>query len=164
MACVNGFCTNQGCDNCTTKHVAACGGNATAWSTDPTITAGATLIKAAHVNEMRSALDSERSRRGQTNCGIGGWSTVTAGVDEAEAQKMTDLKTCNNGLTYYPGDGDVLTSISDTYSIGALILAADVTNMRSAINQNEVRCVCNTDCGADNCFCTCFGDCGCNYP
>jgi hypothetical protein len=163
MACVNGFCATQGCDNCTAKYTAPCGINASGW-TDTPVVAGVTDIKAVHLNQMRNALDDERSRRGQGSCGIG-WSNPTVGVTDIQALFPTNLKTCNNGLTYYPGDGDVLTLVSDSYAIGGLVLAADVNNMRSVINANEVRCTCDTDCGANDCFCACFGDCGaCNYP
>ena len=163
MACVNGFCTNQGCDNCVAKYTAPCGGNASGWTDNPVV-AGVTDIKALHVTQMRNALDGERSRRGQTSCGLP-WVNPTPGVETIQASYLNSLKLCNNGLTYYPGDGDVLTSIGDSYVIGALITALGFNNMRSAINQNEVRCTCNTDCGANDCFCACFGDCGaCNYP
>ena len=163
MACVNGFCTNQGCDNCSAKYTAPCRGNASAWTDNPVV-AGVTDIKAVHLNQMRSALDAERSRRGQGSCGIGGWASVSVGT-EITAARMTDLKNCNNGLTYYPLDGDSLNLVSDTFSIGGLVFATHVNNMRADINANEVRCTCNTDCGADDCFCACFGDCGaCNYP
>jgi len=164
MACVNGHCTNQGCDNCVGKYVAVCGGNDSSWTDDP-VNIDDQDMKAVHVNEMRNALDAERSRRGQTSCGIGGWASVTAGVTDIEAQHFNDLKTCNNNLTYYPGNGDALDLVTDVFTIGNLVYAVQVNNMRGDINANEVRCTCNSDCGADDCFCACFGDCGaCNYP
>lgn len=161
MACLNGHCTNQGCDNCTTKNTAPCPGNNTTWTDTPVSTV--INVKAVHVNQIRNALDAERARRAQANCGIG-WAAKNVG-DSIVASNFTDLKSCNNGLDYYPGDGDALTTVADTYSIGALILASHVNTLRSALNQNEVRCRCNTDCGPNDCFCSCFGDCGaCNYP
>ena len=164
MACVNGFCGNQGCDNCVAKYTAPCGGNASTFTDDP-VSIDVEDIKAIHVNELRSALDAEVARRGGVNCGIGGWASVTAAIDDVEAQHVTDLKTCNNGLTYYPGDGDLLDTISDVYAIGSLVYASEMNAIRDAVQANEVRCTCNTDCGSNDCFCACFGNCGaCNYP
>ena len=165
MACVNGFCTNQGCDNCTAKYTAPQDATSATVFTDYPVSANNENIKAIHVNELRAALDAEVSRRGGVDCGIGGWASVTAVVDDVEAQHFTDLKTCNNNLTYYPLDGDLLDSVADVYSVGVLIYASELNNLMAAVNANEVRCTCNSDCGADDCFCACFGDCeSCNYP
>lgn len=164
MACTNGFCSNQGCTNCVAKYTAPCALNATTFTNYPVV-AGTDLIRAADVNELRSALDDERSRRGQVSCGIAGWASVTAGVTTVQAQHLTDLKTCNNNLTYYPADGDSLDAVADVYGVGALIYALEMNNLMAAVNANEVRCTCNTDCGLNDCFCACNGDCGaCNYP
>ena len=162
-ACSGVHCTNQGCNNCVGKYTAECLGNASSWTDDP-VAIDVEDIKAIHVNELRAALDAEVLRRGGANCGIGGWASVTAVVDDVEAQHFTDLKTCNNGLTYYSADGDVLNLISESYAIGGLIYAADINNMRTAVKANELLCTCDSDCGSDDCFCACYLDCGaCNY-
>ncbi len=165
MACVNGFCTNQGCDNCVAKYTAPCGGNATNFGS--AVVAGVTDIAASHVSAMRNALDAEWNRRPTgVNCTLGTlpWTNPVPG-DDILASELNDLKLCNNNLIYWSGDGDTIDLIIDDYIAGNLITAVGINNMRAAINANEVRCTCDSDCGSDDCFCSCFGDCGaCNYP
>ncbi len=160
MACSQPICAGVGCYDCST-HAPECLGNATAFPANPVV-AGATIIEADHINRMRLALDAERARRLQTSCGITGWSSKAVG-SIIEGSDFDDLKICNNNLQWFSGDGDELTLIPDHYDVGEIIFATQINNLMTAINQNEVRCMCDTDCGADD-YCACDGDCGsCNY-
>jgi hypothetical protein len=161
QTCIEPHCTNQGCTFCAVN-APTCPGNVTAFPANP-VSAGVTTILADHINRMRNALDDEKVRRLQGSCGIGGWASKAIG-SVITGSDYDNLKSCNNTLQYFPGNGDALTLISDTYGAGTIITALDTNNMMSAVNLNEARCMCDSDCGANDCFCICDGDCGsCNY-
>lgn len=138
-----------------TGHQPICPGNQTSWV--ETIIQNITTVKASHVAELETAINSERThvtRRGlspacPTNCSDLYTFTGSRGIgDEVKATHMMNIRTANDGTGY--ADPSTLNVF-----IGKLIEKADVDELRRAINGTEYNCICDS-------HCTCFYDCGCN--
>jgi hypothetical protein len=151
MACY-GHCYSFSCPT----FDAPCSGNATSFTDDPVI-AGVTNIRVPHMNELRTAVNDEQTRRSVTPTSFG---TVTTS-DNIRATHFTALKTAINNMVDLPKDNTTV-KITNTYSVGANIRAIHINNLRDKLQELEVDCSCNSECGA-NLVCSCYGFCGAHY-
>lgn len=133
---------------------------ATAWS-DATITAQTTLIKPAHITEMRTALNAERVRRSLGNASFA--ETLTPRITPIKTTHIGEIRT---GLNFAP-----LSLTDTTLTAGSTgIKAVHVQELRTKINtlENAVLVGGTTGCNAGctglcvSCTGTCTGGCtGC---
>jgi hypothetical protein len=96
--------------------------------TDPTLTAGTTTIKAAHLTQLRTAASALRTLAGQGGTSFA--ESIVAGTTTAKASHITELR------TYISGARTALGFSSGTYTttpgIGSIISVADIANLRTA--------------------------------
>jgi hypothetical protein len=157
-------CTGECPSNCGANYVCvgnqpACpanGKNGSGWT--ETLVAGTTLIKASHLAELESAINAERThatRRGagtSTACGsntpgsysfsgsrsVGDVINATHFTNVAKAINGTPFNV--NGNTESPGS-----IVSDPYvNSGDVITKAQIDALRSAINDVEGYCICDS--------------------
>lgn len=103
--------------------------------TDDPITAGTTTVKALHITEMRTRIDSLRSQ-----AGLGAFtysdSALTAGTTMIRAQHIVDLRTALEAV--YTQLGLTLPTYTDsTLDASARIKAVHITELRAAIVARE---------------------------
>ncbi len=111
-----------------------------AWVNDPTITAGTTKIRKAHIDEMRAVIDAKRSDYGFTAFS---WNdgTITAATTKIRAIHITDMRTAIDNIrsVYNAICASTVTTGSggwtDTITAGTTkIRATHITELRSAID------------------------------
>lgn len=107
------------------------------------------LIEAAHINDLRIAIDNERTGRRELT---EDFPTTVDSNDTIERSHMEDLRDSINEMINQPGGQSV--TISSTYS--NLISAAEINELRTKINLIRTECVCNSQCGT-NARCRCHG-------
>jgi hypothetical protein len=98
--------------------------------TDPTITAGSTIVKAAHFTELRTAVNAVRSLAGLTATTFTD-ATLTPGVTTVKAVHLTQLRTAlddaRTSLVLFP------ISYTNPGTAGTLIRAADINDLRNGV-------------------------------
>jgi len=148
MACAYSNCNHCFCDQDCVAHTPACPSNAYSF-TDPTLSTSYD-VKTYHMNQLRTAINQERVRRGLGNYSFGSDVTTTYTV---YGSHFNDLKTALN---------QIWNIIGDTYTTSLNITYSKVATLRTRINQLKIDCICNSNC--DNySACVCYGNCGCNY-
>jgi thermitase len=99
--------------------------------TDPTITAGLTVIKAIHVTELRTRINAVRVARGLSNFAFTD-PTLTATSSVIKAVHITEMRTALNAA--YTAAGMTLPSYSGaTPAVGLSVLRIAITELRSAL-------------------------------
>jgi hypothetical protein len=100
--------------------------------TDPTLTAGATVVKAVHITELRQAIATLRTRYGLSPVS---WtdSTLTSGLTTVKAVHVMELRTALNAV--YAAAGSPLPTYTDpTLTAGATtIKAVHISELRTAV-------------------------------
>jgi hypothetical protein len=170
-----GGCTcNAICNNdCASNQL--CTGNVPACVNSFTFTSISTgdIVRASHVLELQTAIDSERGDGGRrfnasdpahctAHTGVacstnefGGYSwTAGVGVGNIiDAQHFDDVKDANNEVVFQSTYG---TAVTNNFVSGAIIYASYITDLQTKINQTRNACICDTHCNCNP------GDCGCN--
>jgi len=167
MGCVGECPSNCGANFVCTGNQPACPGNLTSWA--ETLVVAVTDVKASHLAELESAINAERthvSRRGAgtlTACsanspGAYSFSGSRSVGDEIAAVHFTNVAKAINS-TPFNVDGDTEaagTIVPDPYvNVNTEdITKAQVDALRSAINDIEGYCICDSytvlDCGCHN--------------
>jgi hypothetical protein len=100
--------------------------------TDNPLAAGTTVVKAAHITELRTAINTARTRNGLTAVS---WTdpTLTAGVTAIKAIHITELRTSLNQV--YTKLGRALPAYTDpTLTAGTASKAAHIQELRNAVS------------------------------
>ena len=134
-----------------------CPANQSSW-TDVTLNT-AIKVKAVHVNELRTAINTEQTRRHVTPFNFG---TTRSTANVVTRQDTKELRDQIEAL--YPFTG----AWSYTYSTISKIEGAILTEVRANLNDAENDCLCNCNyctCQCNYCTCNCnYGcTCNCNY-
>jgi len=134
----------------------ACPANQTLW-TDPTINT-AIKVKAVHINELRTAIQNEQTRRHTTPVDFG--TDVTTG-DTVKASDTQALKDEIEALFPFTG------SWAYNYTTISKIEGGILSEVRYNLNDAENNCLCNCNyctCQCNYCTCDCnYCTCDCNY-
>jgi hypothetical protein len=140
---------------------------ATSWtdegasSPDARVAAFVTSIKGVHVNELRTAIGTERTRR-SLGAYSWSWSAVAANTDSILKTHLDELRaaevdTRTNG--FCPTDGTAVptwTESTITQNVTST-KAQHINELRAALNVMEnVSCLCNCN---GHCSCNCNGHC-----
>lgn len=137
-----------------------CGANVTVF-TDPTLTAGSIKVRNDHIEELRTQVAAELSRRGLSAAPAWTDPTLTAGAIKIRNDHITELRTqieaIHNGRgesNYCPQDA-VSISWTDTPTAGSVKTRNDhVTELRTILNALKSGCICETE------YCAYCADCG----
>jgi len=147
--------------------VQQCATNLPTW-TDSTITAGSTKIRKVHIDEIRSFINTELTRRGLTNVTYTD-PTITAGttkrrkvhIDELRAALSLNLKkgNCPSDTLYCPQDTSGCMDFTDsTITAGSTkIRKVHVDELRSKLQALMTTCICEAE------HCKYCADCGYFY-
>jgi N-acetylneuraminic acid mutarotase len=109
----------------------AVGGDGNAF-TDPTLTTGATPVKAVHISELRAAINTLRSQAG---LGVFGFADpeLSAGSSRIMAAHISELRTALNAV--YDAVATPLPVYTESLTAGATIIKAiHINELRSAAN------------------------------
>lgn len=132
----------------------ACPSNSTVW-TDPVISHNV-RVKAQHINELRAAINAEKTRRHLTTYNFG--SNLVRGNIILKSHTK-DLRDQIENMRSFNWTYD--------YSLIRLIDSGIISEVRSAINDLENDCLCNCNyctCNCNYCTCNCnYCTCNCNY-
>ena len=173
--CDNDCAANQLC----TGHVSACV-NSYAFTG---IIIG-DIVRASHILELQTAIDSERTdatRRynasnpaycsthtpGDLACTNNDFSAYswTAGVgvyNRLLRDHFNDVKEANNEVVTDSGYGGSVVSdfiAQSVDSVNSVILASAITELQTKINQTRNACICDSHCNCDPSDCGCNGEC-----
>ncbi len=100
--------------------------------TDPTLTVRSTLIKAAHITELRTAVAAVR-----TLAGLGGYSftdpTITAGLTTANAVHITDLRTALDAARGALSLTSLIYADTTLTPTSTVIKAAHINDLRNGV-------------------------------
>jgi hypothetical protein len=108
--------------------------------TDATITAGVTVIRAVHVTELRSAIDTLRLRT--TGLGVFNWTdpVLVAGLTQARAVHLLEMRTALNQVAQaQTGAGLSFTDATITGGV-TQIRAVHFTQLRTHVGTLETTC------------------------
>jgi hypothetical protein len=99
---------------------------------DPTLTAGATQVKAVHVSALRAAINTLRSQEG---LGIFGFTdpVLSAGSSPIKAVHISELRTALNAV-YDAMEAPLPVYTDPSLTAGATVKAIHITELRSAAN------------------------------
>lgn len=114
----------------------------TAW-TDPTVTAGVTVVKKQHINELITALQNQQARRGVAV------TSFTIG-NQILASHINDLRTAAYAIKAF--------SISESVNVGTIIRKVHIDEIRAVINSLEDAPTYRSD-GVSDCSSACTGLC-----
>lgn len=149
MSCTPWHCTNHClCNQYCVAHAPVCSSNAYSFS-NPSL-GSSYLVRTYHMNQLRTAINQERSRRNLSYYSFG--PAVTTGYTVLGSHYYA-LRNALNSMWNI---------ISDTYSTTENISHSKVSTLRTRINQLRVDCVCNSNCDKHS-SCSCHGNCGNNY-
>ncbi|MEO6258998.1 MAG: IPT/TIG domain-containing protein, partial [Thermoanaerobaculia bacterium] len=98
--------------------------------TDDPLQAGVTRVKAVHLTELRTAVNTLRSRYALTNFSFTD-PTLTANVTKVKAVHLTELRTAL-AQVYTAASRTVPTWNPGTITVGSVITAAQLTELRTA--------------------------------
>ena len=114
------------------KYSQSCDGPMSFTFTDPTITPGTTPIRAVHINELRTDINTLRADAGTSTYTFVD-PTLTAGTSLIRAADITDMRTALAGV--YTACGTSTPTYTDpTLTAGtSLIRAVDITDLRSKV-------------------------------
>jgi hypothetical protein len=172
--------------------VTQCAANTPTWTTDPTITAGTTKIRKPHIDELRTKVNAELTRRGLTNYTFTD-STIVAGTTKVRKIHLDDLRTaisinikkgdCSTDTYYCPQDTSGSMAFTDpTVTAGTTkVRKTHIDELRTKLAALMVTCICEAeqcdycaDCGYKYSTCSHNGvacnnhqsgeSCGYNYP
>lgn len=165
MGCTGECPSNCGANMVCTGNQPTCPGNVSSWA--EALVVAVTTIKASHLSELESAINAERThgtRRGAgtlTACGANspgsyGFAGSRSVGDVIGNTHFTNVAKAING-TPYNVDGDTEAAgaiVSDPYvNAGDVITKVQVDDLRSAINDVEGYCICDSYtvlvCGCD---------------
>jgi hypothetical protein len=181
-----GSCTcNAICDNdCSSNQL--CTGNVSVCTNSYTLTSinAGDIVLASHLTELQTAINNERTdsgRRftasdptyctthtpGDVACSSNDFaaSSWTAGVGSGQpidVDHFNDLKNSINEMVNDSGYGSLVTATFQAQSVCAadsVILAADITELQTRINQSRNVCICDSHCNCDPTDCGCNGEC-----
>ena len=144
----------------TAPNVPPCPSNVVTFS-DPSLDPGVDKVRAADINELRFAIDAERSRRGLPTFFVGGEVSAGQVVDDANLITLrTALDSARPGLTWT----QVVPGIENA---GVKIRASRVEEVRANLNLSSVECACQCNyactCNCNyQCTCNCYYSCTCN--
>lgn len=138
---------------------------ATAW-TDSTLTAGMP-IKKVHIDELRTAIQNERTRRGYTTAAFTD-PTITSGSTGHKKEHTSELR--NNLTSFTSLSGTLPTAgtierVIDITAIRAKINALEATPKYNGVNDCNTACagLCTGSCtGTTICHSNCHNDCDCD--
>jgi hypothetical protein len=179
-------CTcNAICDNdCASNQI--CTGHVPVCSNDFTFSSVAIgdLVRASHLLELQSAIDTERNDSGRrfnaaepaycyihtpgdlacTNNDFSSYPwTSGVGIDSiVKAQHSDDIKQANNEVVNDSGYGVLVTKsflAQSVDSVNSVILASNVTDLQAKINATRNVCICDSHCNCDPTDCGCNGEC-----
>lgn len=130
---------------------AQCAANTTTF-TDSTLTADVTKIRISHINEMRTAISNEFTRRGLNSPS---WTdTITANTIRPRKTHIDELRAacalcqsgdCSADTLYCPGD-TVTLSWAETITANVTKVRKPHTDeLRTAINNLKTSCICETE-------------------
>lgn len=136
----------------------------TTWTNDPVSTN--TQVKSGHLNELRSSIQDELTRRSLTENTAypdpGVVDTNDTIYNEHYRYIRNQIYQCG-GYTYPPWPSPVE---NETINTGEQILADTTNDMRDTTNVLEAQCVCNCNyactCNCNYCVCNCNHACQCN--
>jgi len=173
-------CTGECTNNCTTN--AVCVGfqptcpnnlnNLTGWpSGDDPIVAGTTIVKAAHLSELETAINNERTHASRrcsgtssacgSNCpGSFSFSGARGVGDVIDSAHWNNVASAINTTPYNQnGSTEAAGAIVGTVATGNTILESYITSLRNAIlnvqsycicvGYTKIVCTCNVNCVAD---------------
>jgi hypothetical protein len=156
-------CTGECPSNCSCNGN-YCGGNQPACSNSysfTTITAGVTTITAAHLSELETAINQERTHPTRRCVGT----SPACGSNCPGTYSFTGARTPGDEIlaTFYNAVSDANNTCGEyhstaTYPIaspGSVIQASEVQHLQTKINETRNMCICNT-------YLVCGTDCGCN--
>jgi hypothetical protein len=139
-----------------------CASNTTTW-TDTTLTAETIYIRKVHIDELRTNIANELSRRGLSAAPAYTDPTITAGSTNVKKTHLTELRTqieaIHSGRSesgYCPGDTVSIPSWS-TLTAGTRLKNTDITQMRTTLDSLKASCICETE------QCQYCADCGYYY-
>jgi len=134
---------------------APCPSNITTW-TPPQLNP-ADIIEAQHINEIRNAINREKTRRGTSIA----FNTILSPGEVDLGIHIQELKDTINNIKSF--------AWTQNFSNlpGSLIYAAQITELRKNMNDLEDDCLCNCNYCTCNCnYCTCdcnYCTCNCNH-
>ena len=139
--------------------ISACPANITPW-TDPTLLENVQKVRSVHVDELRAAINKERTRRIQTQTSF---EDPTITPDQTYIRKphvenlrdsiydsVVEMIECTTGDVANPSwtDDPIVADITK-------IRNDHILEMRSVVNAMEVVCACDCNYCSCNCNCTC---------
>lgn len=117
------------------------------------VASNVTYIKAVHINELKTAIDAERTRRGSAAYPWVGFPAVAGAASGVLKTYIEQLRLATLG-TWCPSDSNPVPNYTD----GSLLV--DVTpNITNHINELRVQLNLME---SISCLCNCNGHCGCN--
>ncbi len=152
MTCVSHNPPNYGCQNDTAPNPnpgTPCPTNMTTFSTD-------TVVRDEHINELRTAINDEKARRGEVSetftdtIAVGG---VIKGLYVEELQATIEAMKSFTWVEAY------------TNLAGSTIKDEYFTELRTNVNTVEAECLCDCNyctCDCNYCTCNCNYGCTCN--
>lgn len=187
MGCTcNAICdADCGSNELTSGRVEECSSNEFPFSWTPI--AGTTIILAQHLRDLESAINNERvntNRRftspdpadctshipGDVACNINTFAAwvFSGGLqnDIIDKHHWEDVKDANNDVSGKSGWGGQITTDfkSQVFDpVNSVILASDIIDLQTKINQTRTVCICDTHCNCHPTDCGCNGECPSHY-